>query len=283
MQLTVLVDNNTFMDRYYLAEPGLSVFIEAEGKKVLFDLGYSDVFMINANKKGIHFYDLDTVAISHSHLDHTWGFDALIKMFTEMRFEQRPYKKPQLIAHPEAFISRTFDGGDEFGIMTRKDVLARYFDLVTRKEPLWLTENLVYLGEIPRENDFEARTPIGKIETSAGWQDDYMLDDTALAYRSSEGLVVITGCSHAGICNIVERAKEVCGERRVLDVIGGFHLQQPSAAQLNGTLQYFADLKPAVLHACHCTDLASKIALSQVAAIKEVGAGMVLKYADILK
>ena len=283
MKVTVLVDNNTLIDRYYLGEPGLSFFIETEGKKILFDVGYSDVFLRNAYLKGISLEDLDYVVISHAHLDHTWGFDALIKVFTELRFEKREHKKPTLIAHPEIFLSRAYDNGEEFGMLTGQEMLGRYFDLRLTKEPLQITKNLFFLGEIPRLNDFEAKKAIGKILVAGDWQEDFILDDSALAYRSQDGLVILTGCSHAGICNIIEHAREVCKENRVLDVVGGFHLQQPTESHLEGTRQYFARLQPSTLHACHCTDLQSKIALSSVAAVKEVGSGMELKYPDTVE
>lgn len=95
---------------------------------------------------------------------------------------------------------------------------------------------------------------------------------------SSGGLVIVTGCSHAGICNIVEQARRVCGEDRVIDIIGGFHLLEPSREQLQRTLEYMESLCPAAVHACHCTDLASKIALSQVVDLREVGVGLSLDY-----
>lgn len=77
-----------------------------------------------------------------------------------------------------------------------------------------------FLGEIPTLNDFEQRHGFGSTEDTA----DLVLDDTALVYQGSEGLFVITGCSHSGICNIIEYAKMVCGEAKVRGVIGGWHL-----------------------------------------------------------
>ena len=73
MKIHVLVDNNTLVDRYYLAEPGFSVLIEVEGLRVLFDTGYSDIFLRNAQKMGLNLTHLDYVALSYSHLDHPWG------------------------------------------------------------------------------------------------------------------------------------------------------------------------------------------------------------------
>jgi 7,8-dihydropterin-6-yl-methyl-4-(beta-D-ribofuranosyl)aminobenzene 5'-phosphate synthase len=279
MKLTVLVDNQTFIDHYFLGEPALSYLIELDGKKILWDVGYSDVFLSNAVKMGQSLLDLDVVALSHGHLDHTWGLETLVRLYTEAQFEKRQFKRPQLVMHPGALDPRTFHGSDEFGSMLSEGILRKYFDLVLADVPVWLTDDLVFLGQVERTNGFEAQKPIGKIGEDDRLEDDYMLDDTALAYRSPQGLVIITGCSHSGICNITEYARRITGEERVIDVIGGFHLIQPIKEQLVGTLDYFAALQPERLHACHCTDLGSKIALSKVAPIREVGVGLVLEYA----
>jgi len=85
MELTVLVDNNTLLDRYLFGEPGLSILIKDDGLKVLFDLGYSDAFLINASKMGISLRNIDYLVFSHSHLDHTWGLPHLIRHFTESK------------------------------------------------------------------------------------------------------------------------------------------------------------------------------------------------------
>jgi len=111
-----------------------------------------------------------------------------------------------------------------------------------------------------------------------GEEPDYLYDDTALAYKSSQSLGIITGCSHSGICNIVEQAKKLCKEERVIDIVGGLHLLDPSEKQMKGTLEYMKKLNPKQVHACHCTDLNSKIALSKVVDLKEVGVGLVLEY-----
>lgn len=276
MQLTVLVDNNTLIDRYLLAEPGLSFLVETEGTRVLFDVGYSDVFLRNAQKMGIDLSELDFVALSHSHEDHTWGLEPLARHYADLQWEKRPLRRPTLVAHPKAFLSVSGDAFIEGGPLMSEGKLARHFPLRVDTKPQWLTPRLVYLTGIPRQNAFEGKLGFGCKEGET--TEDTVPEDAALAYLSPEGLVVIVGCSHAGVCNTIDYAKEVCSESRVVDVIGGFHLQKPTPEHLEGTMAYFRDLRPGALHACHCTDLASKIALAAVADIQEVGVGLALQY-----
>lgn len=277
MKLTVLVDNNTMIDRYFHGEPGVSYFIECDHGKYLFDTGYSEIFLHNAAKMNINLLALDAVIISHGHNDHTWGLGGLVKLYSEAKSEGYGCKKPAVIAHPDAFFDKNVDGID-VGSMLSVHQLKKLFSVNLAKEPLWLTKKLVFLGEIERNNSFEARTPIGKTLRNDVWEDDFVLDDSAMVYMSENGLVVITGCSHAGICNIVEYAKKVCNESRVYDVIGGFHLLEPSRHKLNSTIEYLERCQPHAIYAGHCTDLRSKISLAQGMNVEEVGVGLVLEY-----
>jgi 7,8-dihydropterin-6-yl-methyl-4-(beta-D-ribofuranosyl)aminobenzene 5'-phosphate synthase len=279
MKLTVLVDNNTFIDRYFTGEPGLSFLIEDAGKKILFDVGYSGAFLENAAKMGMSLLDVDYIILSHGHFDHTWGLVPLIKRYTEAAIEKIACKRPLIITHPKTFQSKTFKNVKEIGSLISEEKLNRHFDIKLSKEPFQLTGNLVFLGEIERKNSFEARKSLGKVFTGPEQEeDDYLTEDSALIYKSSQGLVVITGCSHSGICNIVEYGKKVCNDERIVDIIGGFHLLDPSEELLQGTLDYLKRSNPRQVHACHCTDLNSKIALAGVVCLKEVGVGLRLEY-----
>jgi 7,8-dihydropterin-6-yl-methyl-4-(beta-D-ribofuranosyl)aminobenzene 5'-phosphate synthase len=278
MKLTVLIDNNTLIDRYFLGEPGVSYLIQADDKQILFDVGYSDAFIINAQKLNLNLLQNDFVVLSHGHLDHTWGLQPLLKLYTEAKIESLSYKNPTFAAHPDVFQTKSIEGLSEIGCTIPESKLRQHFEMKLSKEPFWLTDRLVFLGEIERSNDFENKESIGKVHSKDGIKEDFLLDDTALAYKGSNGLIVITGCSHSGICNIVEYAKKICNENNVVDVIGGFHLMQPSQEQLKGTVDYFQKLKSKELHACHCVDLDSKIALSTVANLKEVGVGLSIEY-----
>lgn len=270
MKITVLVDNNTFdfIPPYLLGQSALSFFIETGKYKYLFDVGYSDTIIQNAESLKINILEVDQIIISHSHIDHTHGLETLGKLLT---------KRTNLVAHPYAFLKRFYPNlnGIQIGIHFPLKTLEKYFNLIGKDKVYEIDENLYFLGQIPRNNNFEKSDPIGVLETG---EEDNNLDDTALVYKSSKGLVIITGCSHSGVCNIIEYAKQICDENKIHDVIGGFHLLKPNKKQLQGTLKYFETLKADVIHPCHCTDLNSKIALSQVANIAEVGSGLVLEY-----
>jgi 7,8-dihydropterin-6-yl-methyl-4-(beta-D-ribofuranosyl)aminobenzene 5'-phosphate synthase len=272
MKLTVLVDNNSLIDLYLLSEPALSFFIETENCKFLFDCGYSDVFVKNASKLGINLSDIDSLLFSHNHVDHTRGLKYLLSKIEQNNFNELP----SLIAHPTIFRNTYLDGEGDLGVTFSRNELSKYFKIQLNAKPLYLTKDLVYLGEIPRKNDFEGFTSIGINRDED--KPDFMLDDTALVYKTDKGLVIITACSHSGICNICEYAKKICNDDRILDIIGGLHLLQPCEAQMLGTLDYIKELNLRALYACHCTDLESKVKLSRIAPVKELGSGVVLNY-----
>jgi 7,8-dihydropterin-6-yl-methyl-4-(beta-D-ribofuranosyl)aminobenzene 5'-phosphate synthase len=276
LSLTVLVDNTTITDRYFSGEPGLSFLIETEGKKILFDTGFSDLFLKNAEKMEISLLDLDMVVLSHGHLDHSGGVFPLIRYMTRSIIEGFPVKKPMLVAHPACFYPRPKFPVPDIGTVLSEQELSRFFDMHITTVPWHLTKNLVFLGEIERNFEFERADP-GKrkiIMPDGSAKEDDILDDSALAFRLDEGLVIITGCSHAGICNIVKQAQSVCGEQRVVDIIGGLHLLKPSPARLEKTGEYLRNLQVKSLHACHCTSLASKISLAGYCPVQEMGTGM---------
>jgi len=281
VNVTILVDNTALFDRFFIAEHGFSAYIESGGCRVLFDTGYSDAVLKNAQKMMIDLLGLDYIVLSHGHFDHTGGLYHLIRLFTEAILEDASCHLPKIIAHPRCFYPRPKPPLPDIGAVLTADEMQRIMPLNLSKDPVTLTPDLFFLGEIERKFSFETTLPGPRriVMPDGSVLEDSLIDDTSLAYRSREGLVVITGCAHAGICNTVEYAKKICGESHVHDIIGGLHLRG-AGPQLEGTLTYLKNHNLSALHACHCTALAAKIALAQVVPLQETGVGLRLEYAD---
>lgn len=264
MKLKVLVDNYTYIDMYYLGEPAVSYYIENGEDKILFDTGYSDVFIKNASAMNIDLNNINKLVLSHGHDDHTGG----LKYFFDKK------KDIEIIAHPECFNYKA-EGDLRICSPLTKDELSNLCSLNLTKEPIKISENIYFLGEIPSLNDFEKRRAIGKTIINGENIDDLIEEDSALVYKSNQGLFIITGCSHSGICNIIEYAKNICDDERVYGVIGGFHLFDVDD-RLQETIKYFVDNNIKLLCPCHCVSLRAKVEMSKQININEVGVGLEL-------
>ena len=264
MRLTVVVDNNTCTNQYYCGEPAACYYIETGDKRILFDTGYSDLLLKNAERLKIDLSNLTQIVLSHGHDDHTNGLKYLEETVGLSRVE--------LISHPDCFLPKYTGDGAFLGAPYTRDEVTQKTNYHPCRTFYKITDDLIFLGEIPRTTDFEARNPIGKLRQGENWVDDYAKDDTALAYRTSRGIFIITGCSHSGICNIIEYAKAVCNDQRVLGALGGFHLLTDDD-RLEKTIQYVEKNQIAQLYPCHCVSLLAKAKMMAKLPVFEVGVG----------
>lgn len=263
MKLKVLVDNNTFTDMYYLGEPAVSYYIEDAEDKILFDAGYSDAFLKNAEKMNIDIASINKVVISHGHDDHTKG----LKYFLNKK------RNIVLISHPESFNYKEDDAGLYIGSPLLKEELSELCNLKLSKEPIKVSKNIIYLGQIPNSNEFEPRYTIGKSINNGKKIEDNIEEDSAIVYKGESGLFIITGCSHSGICNIIEYAKKVCNDNKIFGVIGGFHLFD-NDDRLKKTINYLKENNIKYLYPCHCVSLEAKIEMAKQLEVCEVGVGL---------
>lgn len=230
MKITILVENSPGKCP---GEHGISFLIE-DDKKILFDVGATDLFKKNAELLNINLDDIDCIVLSHGHWDHVNGLEFL--------------ENKKLICHPDCFMKKFRKKDDTAnGMPFNQEKAEEQFDLILTKEPYKISKNITFLGEIPRENDFEAKTTMFYTENN---QDDFILDDSALAIKTEKGLVVIAGCSHAGICNIIEYAKKITG-MKIYAVIGGFHLKKITEITQK-TLEYFKKENIEHIYPGHC-------------------------------
>lgn len=268
MKLTVLVDNNVYIDHYYLGEPALSFYIEDGDEKILFDTGYSDVFKKNADSLTIDLSQVTKLVLSHGHNDHTGGLNKIASIFTG--------QKPQIIAHPLAFLQKKEDQL-LIGSQVTKEELQVNHNLLLTKEPVKISPNITFLGEIPKIVDYEPRKQVGETKLSDIFTPDYVLDDSALVFEGHDGLYIITGCYHSGISNICEYAKQVTGIQTIKSVIGGFHLFEEDL-QLDKTIEYFKSNEINTLYPCHYVSFQAKAKIHYQLPIEEVGVGLQIEW-----
>jgi len=234
MNLRVLSERRA-MDGFE-SEHGLSFLIQVDQKLILFDTGASDLFKINAARLGIDLEDVDRIILSHGHWDHGNGLEHL--------------KGKPLICHPGCFAKRYRKSGKDYlGLTFSQKEAADRFDLETFRNPIRLLDHLWFLGEIPRRNDFEAQTTKYLLEDGS---EDFIMDDSGLAVITNRGLVVISGCAHSGISNMIEHARRVTGVSKVAAVIGGFHLRAVNKQTIR-TIEYLKGLKGIQVIPSHCT------------------------------
>ena len=204
----IIVLNNE-LKGFDIEKSGFSLYISFFGKNILFDLSIDDEVLQNSKKINLSLGDIDFIVLSHGHIDHTSGLAKL---------SFKPNTK--LICHPLAF-SKKFFGGQEIGCPVPFEELKNKFHILFSKKPFWiLKDRIVFLGQIPREKKFDQNLFPGRLSNG---KVDYCLDDSAIVIKMDKGLLIITGCAHSGIENIVKYAREICSEERIFGIVGGLH------------------------------------------------------------
>ncbi len=215
---------------------GVGLLIETEKLKVIFDVSFKNDILNNSKKQNISLCNVDYLVLSHGHIDHTGGLKHI--SFSGIK---------NLVCHPKCFEKKCHKGR-EIGTPFSLDYLKKKVNVILSTDPFWLEkDNIVFLGENPRITDFEGKHAVGHLENG---EEDFVVEDSALAIKTKKGLIVVTGCSHSGICNIINHAKKVCSEQKVYSVIGGFHLFDKT--QTDKTIEFFKKLKIKKLFPMHC-------------------------------
>ncbi|MDR7867752.1 MAG: MBL fold metallo-hydrolase [Sporomusaceae bacterium] len=251
MKVTVVVDNSVPISARhpFLAEHGLSLLIDTGSKKILLDTGQSAAVVHNLSLLGVHPRELDAVAISHGHYDHTGGLPHIL------RHRQKPIP---VYAHPAIFGHRYSVAG---GIRThigmpfvKEEAEACGAIWKLSEAPLEIDSGLWFSGAMPRQTAFELGDDRLIVPDACGCDcQDFIPDDTSLYYVSDKGLVVIGGCTHSGLVNTVYRGFELTGQKRLSGWVGGTHLGPVSKEQQKSTLDLLEEFAPDFIAASHCT------------------------------
>ena len=236
-------------------EHGLSVLVNIElngtRSKVLFDTGASGKALLhNAQIMGVNLRDVDVIVLSHGHYDHTGGLLAAID-------EAKKQLPIPIVVHPDALRKKfalkphLWFTGIPFPEFEVEIIGGRF--MITSK-PVEIIEDVITTGEIERITKFE-KTPEDYVMFKDGEiVRDYMLDDQALIIKYGEkGLVILTGCAHAGVINTVRYAKKITGESKIYALAGGFHLMDASEDRIEKTVEALKNFNPRIIAPCHCT------------------------------
>jgi 7,8-dihydropterin-6-yl-methyl-4-(beta-D-ribofuranosyl)aminobenzene 5'-phosphate synthase len=250
-----------------LAEHGFSVLVTVakagREHRFLFDAGVSpDGVVENMRRLDIDPGSIEAVVISHGHFDHTAGIDGLIRVLGRASM-------PVLI-HPHFWRRRrvVFPGREPMELPTtsRRALTEAGFDVIEERQPSFLFDRSVLItGEVPRTTGYEPGFPPQQAWTGSSWEPDpLVLDDQALIINvAGQGLVVITGCGHAGVVNIARYALRLTGGQQLYALMGGFHLNGPLFEPLiPRVLDEFAEMNPGVLVPAHCTGWRAQHAMS---------------------
>ncbi len=194
--------------------------------------------------------DVSCVVLSHGHFDHFGGLSAFLK---------QAGKKMPLIVHPAAFVERRIKMGPDFYIelptLTENALTDAGALIDKRSQPSTIAGGAILVtGTVARTTGFETGMPGAEAKHNGQWVSDRFEDDQALAFRiKDQGLVVLGGCSHAGIINTVQHVRQITGIGKVHAVLGGFHLSGPSEPIIEPTVKAMQAIAPALVVPTHCT------------------------------
>ena len=280
VEITCLVDNNVdvllsntevarrpvltrnWYEKPLIAEHGfcaaLTLHIEGAKHRLLLDSGLDALAAShNADVLSLDLSNCESLISSHGHIDHAGGL-------LNLRKKMNTVQTIPLVLHEDAFRNRLvkFQDGRAVDLPApdRSLLTNAGYEIIEKHSPsLWIEDRVLITGEIPRTNKFEKGFPnhYSEIEEGKMEADPLIKDDQAIILTvKDKGLVVITGCGHAGIINTLNYAKELTGQDRIFSVIGGMHLSGGLFEPIiPTTLQELEKLKPKFVVPCHCSGL----------------------------
>lgn len=250
IKFSFLVENKTD-NPGIMAEHGLSIYIEACGKKILFDAGATELALVNAKKMGIDLSDTDFAVVSHGHYDHTGGFPGFCRM----------NEKAPVYIHKNAFresygMSKGKLEGKNDGIRwsdsDKKQMQGR---LIYTEGPVWISDDMCVTGTVNCEEGFIPTEKFYYRDENGEITEDDMSHEQCLVIRQPEGLYIFSGCSHRGIISAVNTCKSMFPGEQAAAVIAGMHLYSASDDDRKRIVDMIADENLRCVMPVHCTGI----------------------------
>lgn len=254
VKVTVLSTMLAGDSRKGIGEWGFAALLEVDGKRLLVDTGARpETVLRNSEELGIDLSTVTDVVLTHNHLDHTGGLPTLRKTLAA--------KNPEALkrAHvaPQIFWSRPGEGGAEGNglLQVRKDYEAAGGTFVEHARPVELLPGVLFTGPVPRKYPERNFGGARKVKADTGLLDDVIEEDSSLVIDTPRGLVVVTGCGHAGVVNITDYARSLRSSAPIHAIIGGLHVYSLSDDQLAWTGSKLKEFGTQNLLGAHCTGI----------------------------
>jgi len=256
-KVTILCENCVFRNIGAIAEHGWAVFIETDQGNFLFDTGQGKSIVNNAQYFNKDLSTIKGIIISHHHIDHTGGFLDVLEQIDKVKV----YSHPGLFKN-----SYVIDKGKQrnIGIPFRREILesrgAQFKFNTSFRE---IAPGLMLSGEIPRLTEFEKGSKKFLLKTKEVYAQDLIFDDQTLIVNTEKGLIIILGCSHSGMINIINHIIDKTGQNHIRTIIGGTHLGPASEETKEKTIQALKKYDIEKIGVSHCTGLETSMRLFQ--------------------
>ena len=248
-KITIL---STMLSDFHTGEWGFSAMIEADGKRILFDAGSRENTVVqNAKELNINLDNIDNIYLSHNHKDHTGGLITLKKEY--------PNSFKNAHVAEGIFYSRPNSEGDGNYILSNKNTLENLgIKFIIHKNPTQLVPGLWTTGQVPRKYDEKNWSGVSKmIDSKGNIVEDIIPEDQSLFFDTENGIVLISGCGHAGLANTLDYVQKIIPGRPVYKIIGGFHLLKLNNDKLEWTAKKMREAGVNYFVGAHCTGLNS--------------------------
>ena len=252
VELTTLVEDRTGTRDTLRREHGISVFVKTDRASVLFDTGQSDAFLHNAHLLRVDLHAVEKVVISHGHYDHTNGLEHLVHsghsrfdLYVGSGFFDPKHKR---IGPTWAYLGPSFDRA----WLKQHGVSVFLIDAT----PMEIAPGMWLVRGFNRTDPHETDRPDFVVERSDETAIDDFRDELALVVRDAGKLVVVVGCSHPGIMNMLTGIRESFSEP-ITALVGGFHLLHADVEHVKRVADFLNHLEIDLVGACHCTGSAA--------------------------